>query len=81
MSTRRSDNSASKVDAEITHRREEAPRHVEDIRRGIMNSLREHEHEVTELTIVVSQAKIYNGLGTCYAVWHVGKQHDTGDNG
>ena len=30
---------------------------------------------------VVSQAKIYNRLGTCYAVWHVGKQHSTGDNG
>ena len=32
-------------------------------------------------TSVVSHAKSYNMIRTCYAVWHVGKQHGTGDNG
>ena len=30
---------------------------------------------------VVSHAKLYNMIWTCYAVWHVGKQHSAGDNG
>ena len=30
---------------------------------------------------VVSHAKLYIWFGTCYAVWHVGKQHSAGDNG
>src|SRR5215471_5395645 len=30
---------------------------------------------------VSSHAKLYNMIRTCYAVWHVGKQHSTGDNG
>ena len=30
---------------------------------------------------VSSHAKLYNMIRTCYAVWHVGKQHSSGDNG
>jgi hypothetical protein len=44
----------AQVDAEFTHWREEVPKRVEDIRRGIMNSLREHEQEVMELTRVLT---------------------------
>ena len=33
------------------------------------------------LASVVSHAKLYKMIWTCYAVWHVGKQHSAGDNG
>jgi predicted ATPase/DNA-binding winged helix-turn-helix (wHTH) protein len=38
-------------------------------------------HYLGDQASVMSHAKLYSQLGTCYAVWHVGKQHSTGDSG